>query len=229
MSNDFELKIVDRENHGTADSRRSRSKGFIPAVLYGAKRDPRHLLIDSNKFRHFMEKDSFYTSIITLTEEKGPQSVIIKSIQRHPSKQFPTHIDFLRVRDDVAITLNVPLSYIGDDVATGVKTQGGEFSKLVTEIEISCLPKDLPEAIEVDVSAMELNQVLHLSEITLPEGVTSLALAAEQDPGIATIQLPKRQEIEEEVIEETDAEGGDIAEASTEEASAEPATENSEE
>ena len=163
------------------------------------------------------------------SEEKGPQSVIIKSIQRHPSKQLPTHIDFLRVRDDVAITLNVPLSYIGDDVATGVKTQGGEFSKLVTEIEISCLPKDLPEAIEVDVSAMELNQVLHLSEITLPEGVTSLALAAEQDPGIATIQLPKRQEIEEEVIEETDAEGGDIAEASTEEASAEPATENSEE
>ena len=227
MSNDFELKIVDRENHGTADSRRSRSKGFIPAVLYGAKRDPRHLLIDSNKFRQFMEKDSFYTSIITLTEEKGPQSVIIKSIQRHPSKQFPTHIDFLRVRDDVAITLNVPLSYIGDDVATGVKTQGGEFSRLVTEIEISCLPKDLPEAIEVDVSAMELNQVLHLSEITLPEGVTSLALAAEQDPGIATIQLPKRQEIEKEVVEETDAKGEDTTEARTEEASA--AAENSEE
>jgi large subunit ribosomal protein L25 len=227
MSNDFELKIVDRENHGTADSRRSRSKGFIPAVLYGAKRDPRHLLIDSNKFRQFMEKDSFYTSIITLTEEKGPQSVIIKSIQRHPSKQFPTHIDFLRVRDDVAITLNVPLSYVGDDVATGVKAQGGEFSRLVTEIEISCLPKDLPELIEVDVSAMELNQVLRLSEITLPEGVTSLALAAEQDPGIATIQLPKRQETEEEVTEEKDAEDGDIAEASTEEASSEPAAENS--
>lgn len=218
MSNDFELKIVDRENHGTADSRRSRSKGFIPAVLYGAKRDPRHLLIDSNKFRQFMEKDSFYTSIITLTEEKGPQSVIIKSIQRHPSKQFPTHIDFLRVRDDVAITLNVPLSYVGGDVATGVKAQGGEFSRLVTEIEISCLPKYLPEVIEVDVSAMELNQVLRLSEITLPEGVTSLALAAEQDPGIATIQIPKRQEIEEEVTEEIDAEGGDIAEASNEEA-----------
>jgi large subunit ribosomal protein L25 len=202
MSSSFEIKITDRVNVGTGNSRRIRKTGWVPAILYGAKRDPRILSVDANKLKNLMENQAFYTSIITLLEEKGNQSVIVKEIQRHPAKDFAMHVDFLRVRDDEAITMNVPLHFIGADISKGVKLQAGEFVRLLSDIEISCLPKDLPEFISVDVEGMELNDMLHLSKITLPENVTATALSHEQDPAIATIQKQKVQEVEPEEVDD---------------------------
>jgi large subunit ribosomal protein L25 len=202
MSSSFEIKITDRVNVGTGNSRRIRKTGWVPAILYGAKRDPRILSVDANKLKNLMENQAFYTSIITLLEEKGNQSVIVKEIQRHPAKDFAMHVDFLRVRDDEAITMNVPLHFIRADISKGVKLQAGEFVRLLSDIEISCLPKDLPEFISVDVEGMELNDMLHLSKITLPENVTATALSHEQDPAIATIQKQKVQEVEPEEVDD---------------------------
>ena len=162
-----------------------------------------------------MENQAFYSSIITLLEEKGNQSVIVKEIQRHPAKGFAMHVDFLRVRDDETITMNVPLHFIGADISKGVKLQAGQFVRLLSDIEISCLPKDLPEFISVDVENMELNDMLNLSQIILPKNVTATALSHEQDPAIATIQKQKVQEVESEEVDEAPEAKEETAELET--------------
>jgi large subunit ribosomal protein L25 len=215
MSSSFEIKITDRVNVGTGNSRRIRKTGWVPAILYGAKRDPRILSVDANKLKHLMENQAFYSSIITLLEEKGNQSVIVKEIQRHPAKGFAMHVDFLRVRDDETITMNVPLHFIGADISKGVKLQAGQFVRLLSDIEISCLPKDLPEFISVDVENMELNDMLNLSQIILPKNVTATALSHEQDPAIATIQKQKVQEVESEEVDEAPEAKEETAELET--------------
>jgi len=224
MSSAFEIQIIDRDSLGKGNSRRMRTTGWVPAVLYGAKRDPRTLAVNANKLRLLMEKEAFYTSIVTLLEDKGSQSVIVKEIQRHPAKGNALHIDFLRVRDDELITLNVPLHFIGTDTAPGIKLQGGEFVRLLTDIEVTCLPGNLPEFIKVDITELELNEMIHLSEVKLPEGVDSTAIGLEQDPAVAAIQPPKLQEVEEEEEEELedgeapeDGEEGDSEDAPKEE------------
>lgn len=217
MSTDFELEFESREHTGKSHNRRLRRDGRVPGVLYGAGRDARAISLEWNTLMHQMERAAFYTSILSLKEGDKTQPVIVKDVHRHPIKSQILHIDFQRILEDEEISLNVPIHFLGEEQAKGVKLQGGEIQHLMTEIEISCLPKDLPEFIELDVTELELNQLLHLSDVTIPEGVTFTDLAHERDPAVVAINPPRREEVEEAVEEEL------VAAADGEEADAEAA------
>jgi len=199
MSTGFELEIQSREQTGKSNNRRLRRDGRVPGVLYGAGRDSRAISLEWNSLMHQMEKEAFYTSILSLKEGDNSQPVIVKDVHRHPFKTQILHIDFQRILEDEEITLNVPIHFIGEAQAKGVKIQGGEIQHLMTEIEISCLPRFLPEYIELDVTELELNQLLHLSDVAVPEGVEFVELTHGRDPGVVAINPPRREEVEAEV------------------------------
>ncbi len=200
MSTGFALDIENRPLLGTGSSRRLRRQGKVPAVIYGGGRNPRAVAVDHAKLLREMEREAFYTSILTVTLGDVSQPVVVKDVQRHPSRRQVLHLDFQRIREDEKITLSVPIHFLGTDVAVGVKEQGGEVTVQVTEVEVSCLPKDLPEYIEIDISELELNQRLHLTDLPIPQGVELPALLHGQDPSIVTINPPRREE-EDEVPE----------------------------
>ncbi len=201
MSTGFELIIEQRGDLlGTGNSRRLRHMGKVPAIVYGGGQEPRAVLLDHGKLLHQMEREAFHTSILTLIMGKESQAVVVKDVQRHPAKRQVLHLDFQRILADEKITLSVPVHYLNQEAAVGVRDQGGEVTVLVPDVEISCLPKDLPEFLELDIAALELNQRMNLSDIVVPEGVEVLALAHDQDPVVITI-IPPRREEEDEVPE----------------------------
>ena len=151
-ANDFELNCTVRTDKGKGASRRLRRlNNEIPAVLYGGNEDPLSLTIPHDDIFHATENEAFFSHIITLNIGKDKQQAVIKDLQRHPAKPFIVHADFLRVRADQAITVNVPVHFINEDKCKGVRLENGNLIKNLTEIEIECLPKDLPEFLEVDV------------------------------------------------------------------------------
>ncbi len=205
MSTGFELDVEARDKLGKGENRRLRRRGKVPAVLYGGGQEPRAIMLDNARLQHQMEHQAFYTSILTLKLNGESQAVVIKDVQRHPVKRQVLHLDFQRILEDAKITLNVPIRFIGEELAYGVREQGGEITRLVTDVELSCLPKDLPEFLELDISEMQLNQLLHLSDVTVPEGVELTALAHDHDPAVISINPPRREE-EDEVIEPLEGE-----------------------
>ncbi len=200
MSTGFELDVEPRDKLGKGETRRLRRRGKVPAILYGGGQDPRALMLEKDRLHHQMEQEAFYTSILTLKLGSESQAVVVKAVQRHPAKQQVLHLDFQRILEDEKITLNVPIHFIGEELAIGVREQGGEIAHLVTDVEVTCLPKDLPEFLELDITDMELNQLLHLSDVVVPEGVELTALAHDQDPAVISISPPRREE-EDEVLE----------------------------
>lgn len=211
MSAEFELDCEVREVGGKGASRRLRRlEGKIPAILYGGGEDPVSLTIPHKDILHATENEAFFSHIITLNIGKKKQQAVIKDLQRHPAKPFIMHADFQRVRADVEIHVNVPIHFINEEKCKGVKLGGGNVLKTLNEIEVTCLPKDLPEYIEVDLIELDIGDSVHLSEVTLPEGVTSVALSHGEgsDLSVAIVQAP-RAEVEEEpeVAEEAAAEG----------------------
>ena len=205
MSTGFELEVEARDQLGKGENRRLRRRGKVPAILYGGGQEPQAIMLEHVRLQRQMENQAFYTSILTLKLEGESQAVVIKDVQRHPFKRQVLHLDFQRILEDAKITLNVPIHFIGEELAYGVREQGGEITRLVTDVELSCLPKDLPEFLELDVSAMELNQLLHLSDVVVPEGVELTALAHDHDPAVISINPPRREE-EDEVIEPLEGE-----------------------
>ena len=213
MSAGFELNIESRTDLGKGHSRRLRRQGKVPAVLYGGGQNPAPIMLDQTKLLHQMEREAFQTSILTLILGKETQAVVVKDVQRHPAKRRVLHLDFQRIVEDEKITLLVPIHYTGQDDAIGVKEQGGEVAIIVADVEISCLPRDLPEFLELDISELELNQRMNLSDLGTPEGVEILALTHDQNPTIVTINPPRQEEedevpeLEEEELEALAAEG----------------------
>ncbi len=195
---EFELAAESREASGRTGSRRLRNAGKVPAVVYGGGQPPSAITLDHNSLLHQMEHEAFYTSILTLKVGKESESVVVKEVQRHPARRQVVHMDLLRVRADEEITLQVPVHFVNEETAIGVKTQGGVVEHLLTDVEVSCLPKDLPEYLEVDVSNVELDQILHLSDLKLPAGVTLTALEHGSDPAMFAIHPPRRAEVEPE-------------------------------
>jgi len=226
MSDDFDLVAELREDQGKGASRRLRHQGKVPAILYGAGRPPRALCFDQNKVLHQLENESFYSSVLNIKVGEKSQAVILKDLQRHPARHMIMHMDFQRILDDVAIKMNVPLHYVGEEIAPGVKTGGGSVSRLMNDVEVECLPKYLPEYLEVDISELELDAMLHMSDIKLPEGVEipELAQGEGHDQAIVSIQVIKAV-VEEEV--EAAAEGEEGAEGEDGEAPAEGAGDES--
>jgi large subunit ribosomal protein L25 len=196
MSTGFEIEFESRAERGKGANRRLRREGKVPGVLYGAGRDPRSITLNWNSLMHQMDKEAFYTSILTLREGDKSQPVIVKAVHRHPIKPQLLHIDFQRILEDEEITLDVPIHFIGEAQAKGVKLQGGEIQHLMTEIEISCLPRNLPEFIELDVTELELNDILHLSDIAVPQGVEFVDLSHGRNPAVVAINPPRREEEE---------------------------------
>ena len=148
MSAGFELEIENRVNLGKGHSRRLRRQGKVPAVLYGGGQEPKAITLDQSKLRQQMEQEASQTSVLTLSLGKETQAVVVKDVQRHPAKRQVLHLDFQRILEDEKITLQVPIHYTGQETAIGVKDQGGEIAILIADVEISCLPKDLPEFLE---------------------------------------------------------------------------------
>lgn len=226
MSMKFELEAELREDIGKGASRRLRHANKVPAIVYGAGEEPHSLILDHNQVSVALSHEAFYSHILTLKVGKKTEKVILKAIQRHPAKPRIAHIDFLRIRADQKLKMNVPLHFIGEEDAPGVK-EGGIFSHLMTDVEISCLPADLPEFIEVDVSKMQLNDSLHLTNLKLPKGIELTAFAhgvEEHDQAVISIHMPR---IIEEVVEvtpegevpteETSAEAGETVEGESKE------------
>jgi large subunit ribosomal protein L25 len=194
---EFELNCTVRTDLGKGASRRLRRlNDDIPAVLYGGGEDPVSLTIAHKDIAKATENEAFFSHIITLNVGKKQQKAVIKALQRHPAKAILMHADFQRVSDKVQITVNVPIHFLNEDKCTGVKTGGGSIIKTLNEIEINCFPKDLPEFIEVDMILLEIGEAVHLADITLPAGVASVALAANNNLTVATVQAP-RAEVEE--------------------------------
>ena len=215
MSDDFDLIAEIREDQGKGASRRLRHQGKVPAIIYGAGRPPRALTFDHNKVLKQLENESFYSSILHIKVGDKSQAAILKDMQRHPARPRIMHLDFQRIVEDEEIKMNVPLHFVGEDVAPGVKVGGGKVSRLMTEVEVVCLPKDLPEYIDVDISELELDAMLNLSDIKLPEGVQIPALAQgpEADRAIVSIHVIKEVVIEEEEEEVGLPEVGEEGEA----------------
>jgi len=191
-----ELQAEAREPKGRAGSRTLRRSGKVPAVVYGGGKNAQSIALDHNLLLREMSQPAFYTSILAVKIGSETQSVVVKEVQRHPSRPQIVHLDFQRIVEDQAITLNVPLHFLGAETAKGVKEQGGVVEHLATDVEVSCLPRYLPEFIEVDISQLELNEIIHLSELKLPEGVRLVALEHHQDLPVVTITPPRREEAE---------------------------------
>jgi large subunit ribosomal protein L25 len=204
----FELDGQPRAGAGRTESRRLRKAGRVPAILYGGGETPTAVVLDHNALMKHMSREAFYTSIITVKLAGKDQRVVVKDVQRHPVKPLIMHLDLQRVLEDQEITLTVPIHFLGEAAAKGVKEQGGVVEHLMTDVEVTCLPRDLPEYLEMDVSAMELNQILHLSDIKLPEGVTLVALAGGHDHPVVAVNVPRAEEVD--VPAETETPAGEV-------------------
>jgi large subunit ribosomal protein L25 len=205
MSDDFDLIAEIREDQGKGASRRLRHEQKVPAIIYGAGRPPRALVFDHNRVLQQLANEKFYSSVLSIKVGENNQAAILKDVQRHPSKPIVMHLDFQRIVEDEEIKMLVPIHFVGEDVAPGVKQGGGTPQHLMTEVEVVCLPKHLPEYLDIDVSELELDEMLKLSDIVLPEGVSIPALAQgeEADRGVVSIHFIKEEIIEdEEVLEE---------------------------
>src|SRR6201996_5086470 len=195
MKTSFELVAEFREMHGKGASRRLRREGKVPAILYGGQNDARPLTLSHQKLLIMLDNERFYSTILNLKVGDQTQAAILKDVQRHPFKNAILHIDFQRVEENEKIRISVPLHFKGAAVSPGVKSQGGIVSHMRNEVEISCLPKDLPEFIEVDMSGLSLNESIHLSQLPVPPGVQLLDLARE-DSAVAAIHSPRAEEPE---------------------------------
>ncbi len=206
MSQDFDLIAEYRDDQGKGASRRLRRDGKVPAIIYGGGRPPRPLAFDHNKLLHEMESESFYSSVLNVKVGDKSQAAIVKDIQRHPARRQVLHIDLQRIVEDEEIRMNVPLHFVGEETAPGVKA-GGTVSKLMTEVEVTCLPRYLPEYFEIDISELPLDEMLHLSDIKVPEGVEIVELTHGEghDQPIVTIHVIKAAPVEDEAAEEEES------------------------
>lgn len=185
------IKATTREGQGTGASRRLRRAGNVPGVVYGG--DKGAVSLEFNHKELFLEfrHEAFHASILTLDLEGKKEQVLLRDYQLHPVRNTIQHIDFQRVSASEKIHVKVPLHFINEDVAPGVKLGGGIISHILTEADVSCLPKDLPEFIEVDLATLEAGHSVHLSEIKLPKGVEFVQLAHDNDAAVASIAKPR--------------------------------------
>jgi large subunit ribosomal protein L25 len=195
MKTSFELVAEFRETQGKGASRRLRHEGKVPAILYGGHADARTLTLSHQKLLIMLDNERFYSTILSLKVGDQTQAAILKDVQRHPFKNAVMHIDFQRVQEDEKIRISIPLHFTGAAVSPGVKSQGGIVSHMRTQTEVSCLPKDLPEYIEVDISGLSINESIHLSQLKIPEGVTLVDLVKD-DAAVVAIHSPRAEEPE---------------------------------
>jgi len=232
MSQKIEIIAELRSDVGKGASRRLRRQAErVPGIMYGGTDDPVPLTVNSNQLSKAMQQESFYSQILNIVVDGKSQQAVVRDLQRHPANERVQHIDFLRIRADRAIQVSIPLHFIDEDKCVGVRLEGGTIMHNMTEVEVSCLPGDLPEYLEVFMAQLELNQSVHLSDLALPEGVSIVVLmhGGDRDATVVSVQMPRGPSEEEELEaaaaegEEAEGEGGEEAagEAGSEEESSE--------
>jgi len=217
MSTQFTINAESRSDLGKGASRRLRRTNQIPAVIYGGGDDPLSLTINHDDVIKSLENEAFYSSILDINIAGKTQKAVLKDVQRHAFKPKVLHLDFQRVNEKEKIHMHVPLHFRGEDIAPGVKA-GGMVAHQLSELEITCLAKDLPEYILVDVSAMDIGDTIHISDLSLSTGVESVALAhgADHDLPVAIIQKLRggdEEDAADDSVTEDDA-GSDSSEES---------------
>ncbi len=191
------LKATSRSVQGTGASRRLRRADKVPGIVYGGGKDPTVIELDHNEIFHKLRLEAFHASILDLELDGKSEKVLLRDVQMHAWKQNVLHIDFQRVDAGKNIHMKVPLHFVNADIAPGVKQSGGIVSHILNEINISCLPKNLPEFIEVDLKDLAAGHSIHLSDLKLPDGVASIALQRKEDRSVATIIIPRAVASEE--------------------------------
>jgi len=192
---EFEVLAERRIETGKGAMRRLRRTGWVPGVLYGGGGDAENITLRLNELRKQIENEAFFSHILTVSLDGAKTQVVIKDMQRHPANYEVTHVDFMRVRATEELTMRVPLHFANEEEAPGHKA-GGVFSHLFNDVEISCLPANLPEYIEVDVGAMELGDSLHLSNLTLPQGVSLTVDVSDHDHDHTMVSLQMPMELD---------------------------------
>lgn len=189
----LEINAAIRDVQGKGASRRLRRDGKVPAIVYGAGKEPVSIELQHKEAAQKTEHEAFYSSILTLKVAGAEERVVLKDLQRHPVKPRIMHMDFLRVAEKEQLTMRVPLHFINQSDCIGVNQHGGVISHLLTELEITCLPKDLPEYIEIDVGPMDIGDTVHLTDLIIPEGVeiTALAHGADGTRPVVSVHMPR--------------------------------------
>ncbi len=206
MEASFEFEAQLRSQTGTRKARALRRALKIPAVLYGGKEEPLALTLSKPQVDRNLEQEAVYSHILTLNiEGKGPVQAILKEVQRHPSRESVLHLDFQRIYADEEIRVHVPLHFVNEDTCVGVK-KGGVITHNLVEVEVVCLPGQLPEFIEVDLADLDVGEAIHLSELKLPEGVKPVELLHGADVPVVTVLAGRTGEAEEEGGEEAGGE-----------------------
>ena len=218
----FEISGQPRDVMGKGASRRLRRAGKVPGILYGGGKEPLLIQIDHNELFQRLRQEAFYSHILTLKVDGKTDSVVLKALQRHPWKAQIMHVDLLRIDEKAELTMRVPIHFLNEEKCLGVRTSGGVIQHLLTELEVSCLPKDLPEYIEVDVEDLDIGDTILIGHLQMPDGVRLVTLLHGGDPtqSLVSVQIPKI--IVEEV--ETTEEDEEALEAAGELAEGEEAT-----
>jgi large subunit ribosomal protein L25 len=218
----IEIVAFPRAQQGTGASRRLRATGRVPGIVYGADRAAQTVELDHQALLRHLKMEAFHASILGMTMDGSKEQVLLRDFQMHPWKPLVLHVDFQRVDKNRKIHMRVPLHFVNADICPGVKIGGGVVQHVMNDIEIQCLPDDLPEFIEVDLKELQLGHSMHVAELALPKGVESTPKLKHDNPSVVTVQVPKEIVIEEEVAAPvTEITGQAPAEA---EAAAEAAT-----
>jgi large subunit ribosomal protein L25 len=207
----MKFNATTRSVQGSSASRRLRHAGRVPAIVYGGTSEPKNIELDHNEIFHALRKEQFHSSILEMQLEGKSEQVLLRSVQWHAYRQLVLHVDFQRVDAKSALHTKVPLHFINEESSPAVKLNAAVVTHIVTELEISCLPKNLPPFIEVDLGNLLVGEPLHLSHIKLPNGVTYIPHGAETDPILASANVKGPQEIEED--EAAPAQGDDATDA----------------
>jgi large subunit ribosomal protein L25 len=207
----IEFTAFPRAGEGRGASRRLRHAGKAPGVVYGAGATPTPIELDHNALIHALKAEAFHSSILTMKLDGQVQKVLLRDVQMHPFKPQVLHVDFQRIDENKKIHMKVPLHFVNETVSPAVKLGGAIIGHILNELDVSCLPKDLPEFLEVDLSTLETGKSIHVSELTLPQGVT--AITHGKDPVVATAIIPKAQveEVEEAAAAEAAAAAAPVA------------------
>ncbi|MEK7835683.1 MAG: 50S ribosomal protein L25/general stress protein Ctc [Pseudomonadota bacterium] len=214
----IEFTAFPRTAQGTGASRRMRGAGKVPGIVYGADQPAQPIEVDHHALSRHLKMEAFHASVLDMTLDGNKQQVLLRDVQMHPFRQLVLHVDFQRVDKNQKIHMKVPLHFINAEICPGVKTGGGVVNHVMNEIDIQCLPDDLPEFIVVNLEQLELGHSMRLNEVPLPAGVEAISRLKKENPAIVSVQVPKAIVIEEEVaapvteiIGEVPAEGEEAA------------------
>ena len=194
----IEVTAFPRTQQGTGASRRLRGSGRVPGIIYGADQPATPVELDQNALLRHLKLEAFHASILDMTVDGGRERVLLRDFQMHPWRQQVLHVDFQRIDPNKKIHMRVPLHFVNEDISVGVKTGGGVVTHAMNDIEIQCLPDHLPEYIEVDLKDVELNDIIHVNDLKLPEGVEPVTKLKTDNPTVASVHVPKVAAVEEE-------------------------------